>query len=206
MPAKRHVTFNAPLSTLNSPKNTPARAFFAVLPAHVTIEVLSLSLWERIREGTLRPQISTNARAMQRISPKIRPLLACLLVALLPAALYAQFTTIINVPPDIAPNSIGQNTQLNLFDGGSIGDNFNAGASDGTSTNVEVNIAGGTVSTGLDAWGGSTVNISGGRVLSDFKAQFGSTVNFTGGTIVSLLGSAGFIARTAPSSAFPAAR
>jgi hypothetical protein len=51
--------------------------------------------------------------------------------------------TVINVPPDSAPSSIGRSTPLNLGDGGVIGTVFQAGNSDGSSSNVEVNISGG---------------------------------------------------------------
>jgi hypothetical protein len=44
----------------------------------------------------------------------------------------AQFTTIINVPPNIGNDqSIGSDTQLNVSAGGSIGYSFDAGAVDG---------------------------------------------------------------------------
>jgi hypothetical protein len=120
---------------------------------------------------------------MQPLTTKIQPLPACLLVALLPASLRAQFTTIINVPPDIAPTSIGSNTQLNLFDGGSIGINFDAGATNGASVNVEVNVTGGSVANGFDAWGGSIINIAGGSITTNFNAKSGSQVNISGGSV-----------------------
>jgi hypothetical protein len=93
----------------------------------------------------------------------------------------AQFTTVINVPPDVAPNSIGSNTQLNLFDGGSIGSSFDAGASNGSGVNIEVNVFGGSVGTGFAAFGGSTVNISGGSVGTSFQAL--GTVNILNGVV-----------------------
>jgi hypothetical protein len=79
-------------------------------------------------------------------------LTAALLVS--PADVRAQFTTVINVPPEVAPTSIGSDTQLNLGDGGEIGSNFDAGADDGSSTNVEVNIDGGSVGNSFSAYGG----------------------------------------------------
>ena len=73
--------------------------------------------------------------------------------AVINIAVFATFpadaATIINVPPEVAPASIGSDTQLNLFDTGSIQRIFNAGASDGSSTNVELNIYGGTVGGGM---------------------------------------------------------
>lgn len=93
----------------------------------------------------------------------------------------ANFDTVINVPPDIAPNSIGSSTQLNLSDQGVIGEKFLAGALDGSSSDVEVNISGGTVGDDLSATG-STINISGGTVGRIFpKSQ--SVVNITGGAV-----------------------
>lgn len=59
----------------------------------------------------------------------------------------AQFATIINIPPapSIPPQStLGSRTQLNLYPGGSIGDDFRIGSADGSVTDVEVNLLGGT--------------------------------------------------------------
>jgi len=102
------------------------------------------------------------------------------------------FSTIINIPPDVAPGFIGSNTQLNLFDGGVISSVLDAGASDGTSTNIEVNISGGSVGGGLNdffnAYEGSEVNISGGSVLGPFEAFSGSVVNISGDSIITRAG------------------
>lgn len=95
----------------------------------------------------------------------------------------AQFANIINVPPEAAPQSVGSNTQLNLFIGGALSAGFEAGSPDHTSTNVEVNINGGTVGNSFRANGGSTVNISGGIVGFDSIANSGSIVNITGGSV-----------------------
>jgi hypothetical protein len=95
----------------------------------------------------------------------------------------AQFTTIINVPPQVAPTSIGSDTQLNLFASGSIGSGFDAAAADGSSSNVEMNISGGTVGNDVDAYSGSIVNIYGGSIGERFKARSGSTVNIIGGSV-----------------------
>ena len=103
-------------------------------------------------------------------------LLAIFLLSICSTCAHAQFNTVINLPenPDspnpsgFSGNSIGNNsgissnTQLNVSDGGSIGFQFGAGARDVPSTNVEVNISGGTILTGFEANSGSTVNISGG--------------------------------------------
>jgi len=110
------------------------------------------------------------------------------------------FSTIINVPPDEAPDSIGSDTQLNLFDGGVLGDFFDGvtsgnifhvGDPNGTSTNVEVNIVGGLASNFIDAHHGSVINISGGTVGSGLDAYSDSIINISGGRV-----GHGFEART----------
>ena len=93
------------------------------------------------------------------------------------------FTTIINVPPDIAPSSIASDTQLNLSDGGVLGRLFAAGAPDGSSAHVEVNITGGEVRSNFAAFAGSTINISGGEVAGGFNAGPNSIVNISGGSV-----------------------
>jgi hypothetical protein len=112
---------------------------------------------------------------------------ACLVIAVagLSTHTYAQpYTTVINVPPDIAPAWIDSDTLLNLADGGIIEDyGFDAGAADGSSTNVGVNITGGSIGQGFDAYAGSTVNQSGGSIDWWFRAHPGSTLIQSGGTI-----------------------
>ena len=111
------------------------------------------------------------------------------------------FTTIYSIPPDVAPASIGSDTQLNLSANGVLEANFNAGLQDGTSTNIEVNISGGTVSSDFVANAGSTVNISdgeigsrmmvsganvvmsGGRIGNYFRPDLAATVTIDGGSI-----------------------
>ncbi|TWT97708.1 hypothetical protein Pla108_18600 [Botrimarina colliarenosi] len=87
----------------------------------------------------------------------------------------AEAQTIIDVPPAVAPTSIGADTVLNLFDGGELPADFQANAGS------IVNIAGGVVGPRFDANDMSVVNISGGRV-GPFVARDGSTVNISGGT------------------------
>ena len=70
---------------------------------------------------------------------------------------------------------LNSNSQLNIFEGGSIFSGFFtgvffAGPSDGTGSNIEVNISGGSVGTDFNAFSGSTVNISSGNVDDDFRA------------------------------------
>ena len=91
------------------------------------------------------------------------------------------FELVIDVPPETSPASIGNNTQLNLSDPGSIPDNFTAGAADGSSTNVEVNITGGTVGHHFFSYAGSIVNVSGGNFSHRFWTHGGSISNISGG-------------------------
>ena len=123
----------------------------------------------------------------------------CIAFALLAAVgpmLAAEATTpvtIINIPPDPAignRGSIGSNTQLNLYDGGAIGANFDAGASSGTQ-NIEVNIYGGFIENQFFAGAGSVVTLYGGNPLGLFAGGNGSVVNIKGGGIGSLAGVAG---------------
>ena len=96
------------------------------------------------------------------------------------------FSTILNIPPDPDigdSQSIASDTQLNLSAGGSIGAQFDAGASNGTSSNIEVNITGGTVGDDFGARSSSTVNITGGTVGTSFRAFSGSVVNISGGAV-----------------------
>src|SRR6476620_7507854 len=92
-----------------------------------------------------------------------RLLTAASLACYAPEMARADFTTIINVPPNISNNqSIGSNTQLNVTAGGSVGRFFRSGNPNGTSTNIEVNVLGGFVADNFDAYAGSTVNLFGG--------------------------------------------
>jgi len=97
----------------------------------------------------------------------------------------AGFTTVIDVPPSTIgdESGIGSDTQLNVADGGTVGIRFNAGAADGSSTNVEVNISGGLIGRRIEAFAGSEINISGGEVGADFDAFDGSVVNISGGFV-----------------------
>ncbi len=84
---------------------------------------------------------------------------------------------------------IVSDTTLHILPGGSVGNSFFAGAFDGSSVNVEVNISGGTIGFGFKANAGSEVNITGGTVgggflaSSDFLPNSGSVVNLSGGTV-----------------------
>lgn len=95
------------------------------------------------------------------------------------------FATVINVPPTPAPTGIGSNTQLNLYAGGALGNSFGAGNSliSNPSTNVEVNIYGGTVGESFRANSNSVVNILGGTV-GQYMRLIRSQVNLRGGTML----------------------
>ncbi|MEN1706317.1 MAG: hypothetical protein AAGJ54_12495 [Planctomycetota bacterium] len=86
-------------------------------------------------------------------------------------------------PTFLGGDTLGSNSQLNLFDGGEILTGFRSGLSDGTGSNTELNVAGGTVGSFFRAFSGSTVNISRGSVGSSFVALDGSTVNISGGSV-----------------------
>ena len=107
--------------------------------------------------------------------------LGLLFVAGGPAA-RGEFATVINVPPDAAPAAVGSDTQLNLGEGGVLPANFEAGAADGSSVNVEVNISGGLVDHHFFAYAGSVINVSGGLIKTRFWPHAGSIANITGGT------------------------
>jgi len=93
-----------------------------------------------------------------------------------------EFATVINVPPARSPVSIGSDTQLNLFDGGSLPDNFAAGAADGSSSQVELNVIGGSVGVQFNARGGSRVNVIGGVIGDGFSAE-NTDVTIAGGSV-----------------------
>lgn len=85
-------------------------------------------------------------------------------------------------PTFLGGETLGSDSQLNLFDGGEILAFFEAGLLDTTGSNIEVNILGGSVGSRFAALSGSTVNISGGTVGFGFRNFSGSTVNISGGT------------------------
>ena len=110
----------------------------------------------------------------------------------------AGFDTVINAPPTIigANESIGSNTQLNVFEDENVefevGRGFNVGSAFGGSTNVEFNLFSGVVDSGLTASNpnsrftansGSTTNILGGRLEISGQANSGSVVNISGGVV-----------------------
>ncbi len=112
----------------------------------------------------------------------IRFVLGCLVLFWFVTPSSAQFKTIIDIPDDQPSigGAIGSGTQLNVFAGGVVHSFFQAGASDGSSTNVEVNVYGGQVGLRFDA-NHCDVNIHGGEIGGSFDASFGSRINISGG-------------------------
>lgn len=100
---------------------------------------------------------------------------------------WAQFTTVLNLPPDALPFPIDSDTQVNLLDGGEIPHSSRSGETDGSSSNIEVNVLGGTVGSQVQLYGGTTFNVSGGLVGSQLQVFSGATVNVTGGRILGSL-------------------
>ncbi len=125
----------------------------------------------------------------------------CTFTTGLPAT--AQFTTIINVPEDqpTISGQLGSDTQLNLSDGGWIGGTLRAGNSDGSSSNIELNLNGGysespiylynnssaNITAGdfsiITAYTSSSIDISGGSVNGSLVIQNGSSANISGGYV-----------------------
>ncbi|WP_442485027.1 dockerin type I domain-containing protein [Aeoliella sp. SH292] len=89
---------------------------------------------------------------------------------------------IINAPPTTIGNnqSIGSNTTLNVRNSGAVGINFRAGLDSGSSTNVVVNIEGGSLGGGFWANRGSRVNLRGGTTSSVYVSD-GAVFNVSGG-------------------------
>lgn len=86
-------------------------------------------------------------------------------------------------PTSLDGDTLGSNSQLNLFDGGEVLLGFSAGPSNRSGSNIEFNILGGNVVGFFAANAGSTVNISGGVVEVLFSANADSTVNISGGVV-----------------------
>src|SRR5262245_6907037 len=80
-----------------------------------------------------------------------------------------QFATVYNVPPDVVPQTIHSNTQVNVFEGGSVGsplstNGLDIGGPSGTDSNMEVNFYGGISHGFMDVNGEATINVSGGQI------------------------------------------
>lgn len=99
-----------------------------------------------------------------------------------PAA-FGQFTTVINIPPSPAPGALPSNTQVNVLPGGSIGDDFLVGSSDGSKTNIEFNLLGGQTGWRLRVQDGGVANISVGNIGSGIFVE-GGELNVSGGNVL----------------------
>jgi hypothetical protein len=134
---------------------------------------------------TLREESVMNTRYTWNDVPR-RPLvvsLSCALLLSMAHTALGQFARVINSPPTTIGNneSIGSDTQLNVFDDGTVGTYFSAGASDVAGSNIEVNIFGGSVGRRFRAYDGSRVAISGGSIGDRFWSLDGSRVTISGG-------------------------
>ena len=109
----------------------------------------------------------------------IRFTLIFLFSSVLSGVLSAQFNTVINIPPESDPGTIQSDVQLNLLPFGTLGSNFDAGEFNGTSTNVEVNITGGSIGDFFTANRGSTVNVNGGLIGDFLTLASGQTSTLT---------------------------
>ena len=135
-----------------------------------------------------------------------RPMTTAMLAAFFTLPCDAQFSSVINLPPDTVASStiIGSDTQVNFYAGGSMGSNVNFGHWDGTSSNIEFNVFGGSLSsyslngdttaniggssTSSTAWVGDNaiLNLTAG-VIRDLNVTEGSpTINISGGTVEDL--------------------
>lgn len=110
---------------------------------------------------------------------------ACAVVcAALVTSTHGAFVTIINAPPTVvqANTQLLSDTQLNVFEGGVVGQGLRFGLADGSSTNLEMNVTGGQVGRNLVLNAGS-LNLSGGTIDRDAIAQHNATVSMSGGSI-----------------------
>jgi hypothetical protein len=104
---------------------------------------------------------------------------------------HGAFTTVINAPPAAIENlrSIGSDTQLNLYPGASTDYFFQLGEYRQPSSNIEVNLFGGTIgeyfrtSSSRVENSDIVVNIYSGKVGGRFGADRGSVVNIYSGTV-----------------------
>jgi hypothetical protein len=94
-----------------------------------------------------------------------------------------QFSKIVNVPPNPAPEYIDSNTQVNVLTGGVLPQFVQSGYVTGTARNIEVNVMGGTVGQGFEAYGGTVMNVSAGIVRENMDAIGSSVVNISGGSV-----------------------
>ncbi|TWT35748.1 hypothetical protein KOR34_06420 [Posidoniimonas corsicana] len=107
---------------------------------------------------------------------------ASVVISCLGAPVSGQFDTVINVPPELVSPfiEIGSSTQLNVAEGGQLA-YVDVGTPDGVSANVELNMTGGLIAHGVQAYSGSVVTITGGELRqAGVTAHSGSVVNVSG--------------------------
>jgi hypothetical protein len=95
----------------------------------------------------------------------------------------AQFTTIINVPPDALPDQIESNTQINVLPGGEIPDWYAFPTPSLDVMDFEVNVDGGVVGSGVQVPERSVTHIRSGEVGPQFRAESESIVSIYGGIL-----------------------
>jgi hypothetical protein len=124
----------------------------------------------------------------------------CVLITLasLPrAALATGFATVINDPPTPVASfaNILADTQLNVFNGGTVGDGVNLAVGAGAG-NVELNVYGGSVGQELLLGSLAKVNVFGGSIGRRIGTSNGTVVNISGGSIADGFGARGAVNMT----------
>ncbi|MFI4855635.1 MAG: hypothetical protein ACIAQF_11735 [Phycisphaerales bacterium JB065] len=118
---------------------------------------------------------------------KLRHCIAIIAFGMLSASASAQFTHVINIPPDPVPKSariggvVGETTQLNLFDTGVLPSGFLV------AFGGELNVNGGTVGDNLLIDHGGVVTINDGSIGDVVLPLPGSQLTVNGGTFAGLI-------------------
>ncbi|QDS98460.1 hypothetical protein [Adhaeretor mobilis] len=100
-------------------------------------------------------------------------------MVLLTAMATAQFDAIYNLPGDTLPAIVGSNSQVNVGEGSGTGV-IQFGETNSTSTNIELNVQGGTVTSVSNSYGGVTVNLYGSN-NGNLRAYEGVVANYLTG-------------------------
>src|SRR3954463_6095682 len=135
--------------------------------------------------------------AMPRIAATI-----CLAIVSCAAGttVFAQFTTIYNLPPDQIPDPyfnrqiLTPNTQVNVYPTGSIGPNEKVGGRDEFDQwvpNIEVNLLGGYIDSGTQFYPGTRFNLYSGTINGRFSISENSVANVYGGNAGQFIGIGG---------------